>query len=74
MRETFKGYFLYRWGGKYILLDTERKIRISDFTYESQATRAWATYIAQGRQACGHDYTEQDEKTLKGYRSIHDQD
>jgi hypothetical protein len=72
-REDFKGYFLYRYNSMYVLLDTSRHIRIGEYLYESQARRAWSVYTSQGRQACGHDYTEQDEKTIKGYRSIHDQ-
>ena len=51
---------IYRVGRNVILLDPEYEIRIGVFDFKDQADRAWAIYLAQGRQAAGLDYSGYD--------------
>jgi hypothetical protein len=46
----YTGLFIYKHAGEFILLDTERSVRIGAFQTECQANRAWHIYITSGRK------------------------
>ena len=65
--EDFSGLFIYKGGPAwdFILLDTDRGVRIGHFTHQSDAEQVWAKYVNSGRpRDKTESYTDLDVFTL----------
>ena len=63
---NFEGLFIYKLHGKFILLDTDRGVRVGETEDQSKAERLWNDYIIMGRSMDGcSEYTDEDKFTLK---------
>jgi hypothetical protein len=63
-----KSPLIYRCGPRLILIDPEFERRIGYYENYSQAERAWAAYMAQGRVGQGFDLYGYDEYVIDRWR------